>query len=270
MEGTGRSYQAEGGEQHETDDTSALQLQCLWVVGAVSLVIIIVLLSRFLDKIKARRVSQEPGIPALEQEGPDEGAKKSKERTRKIEEGLVSKKVEVHDALFDIARNVDSSFQKVSSAGISKDLEAPSWQEEVRCRPECPICFDEFKPGEIVSWSFKSNCRHVFHHLCIKQWLQRRKECPVCREICLSIDEAMAIPSQDAMKSNLKKIHVAAPYQASRCFYCNEHGIIYPVVTSTERFDTDEYTAIQQRVGQCPSAGELAMVLDQKMMTRTV
>ena len=33
---------------------------------------------------------------------------------------------------------------------------------------ECPICFDTIEPGDIVSWSPQPDCKHVFHHECIK------------------------------------------------------------------------------------------------------
>ena len=35
---------------------------------------------------------------------------------------------------------------------------------------ECPICMEDFKPNEIVSWSpdDQTSCQHFFHHECIK------------------------------------------------------------------------------------------------------
>ena len=40
---------------------------------------------------------------------------------------------------------------------------------------ECPICMEDFKAGEIVSWSPDDTtpCQHFFHHECIKgEWLK--------------------------------------------------------------------------------------------------
>lgn len=42
-----------------------------------------------------------------------------------------------------------------------------SWELEWK---ECPICMEEFKADEIVSWSpdDQTSCLHFFHHECIK------------------------------------------------------------------------------------------------------
>ena len=39
----------------------------------------------------------------------------------------------------------------------------------------CPICYEEFDKGSLLS------CGHVFHENCIQLWLQKKKKCPVCR-----------------------------------------------------------------------------------------
>ena len=46
----------------------------------------------------------------------------------------------------------------------------------------CPICLTDFKPDDSVSSSAKhTSCRHLFHHKCLKEWLQRDGTCPCCR-----------------------------------------------------------------------------------------
>ena len=42
----------------------------------------------------------------------------------------------------------------------------------------CTICLDEFKPNEKVT---ALPCLHYFHKNCIKKWLERKKDCPVCK-----------------------------------------------------------------------------------------
>ncbi|KAJ2570309.1 hypothetical protein IW140_002402 [Coemansia sp. RSA 1813] len=41
---------------------------------------------------------------------------------------------------------------------------------------ECPICFDDFEPGQRVA---RLNCLCTYHQPCINDWLQRTPACPV-------------------------------------------------------------------------------------------
>nr|XP_009771103.1 PREDICTED: RING finger protein 11-like [Nicotiana sylvestris]XP_016432684.1 PREDICTED: RING finger protein 11-like [Nicotiana tabacum] len=42
----------------------------------------------------------------------------------------------------------------------------------------CAICILEYKNGDIIG---KLQCEHEFHLDCIKQWLLKKKVCPLCR-----------------------------------------------------------------------------------------
>jgi hypothetical protein len=44
---------------------------------------------------------------------------------------------------------------------------------------ECPICLDNYQINRVV---MNLDCNHVFHHDCIKLWLQGNNTCPQCRE----------------------------------------------------------------------------------------
>ena len=46
---------------------------------------------------------------------------------------------------------------------------------------QCAICLNDFHDGEEICWSQNIECGHVFHHLCIKQWVLRHDDCPCCR-----------------------------------------------------------------------------------------
>ena len=50
---------------------------------------------------------------------------------------------------------------------------------------ECLICLARFKGGDIVCESNNVACIHVFHSLCMEEWLMNHDVCPVCREIYL-------------------------------------------------------------------------------------
>ncbi|KAL7563960.1 hypothetical protein ACA910_017573 [Epithemia clementina (nom. ined.)] len=100
---------------------------------------------------------------------------------------------------------------------------------------DCPICFDDFCIGDIVSWSPNPSCIHVFHHACIKEWLLKHEGCPFCRTTFLPIDEDTMKLSEGRSSTNgataLKQVNtlVGAMTERTRpCYYCVNHGIVYP------------------------------------------
>ena len=42
----------------------------------------------------------------------------------------------------------------------------------------CPICHSNLDPGETIA---TTNCNHDFHIPCLEQWLEFKKNCPMCR-----------------------------------------------------------------------------------------
>jgi E3 ubiquitin-protein ligase DOA10 len=42
----------------------------------------------------------------------------------------------------------------------------------------CPICIEGFKEDELIK---QLPCRHIYHRGCIKQWMKKSTECPLCR-----------------------------------------------------------------------------------------
>lgn len=53
-----------------------------------------------------------------------------------------------------------------------EDLEA----EDKSC---CSICLSDYRESEVVR--VMPDCGHMFHAVCIDQWLRRHATCPVCR-----------------------------------------------------------------------------------------
>ena len=49
---------------------------------------------------------------------------------------------------------------------------------DVISQESCPICFDDFKEGEIASIL---PCYHIFHRQCIDPWIKKQNNCPNCR-----------------------------------------------------------------------------------------
>ncbi|XP_056390849.1 E3 ubiquitin-protein ligase RNF126-like [Hyla sarda] len=48
----------------------------------------------------------------------------------------------------------------------------------------CPICLADYDSGEEVT---VLPCSHMFHHLCIGQWLRTNDRCPMCRGRCIHL-----------------------------------------------------------------------------------
>lgn len=50
---------------------------------------------------------------------------------------------------------------------------------------ECPICWDNFLPGQ--DYVISKLCNHVYHKSCIEQWTiaEQKDDCPVCRQTLL-------------------------------------------------------------------------------------
>ena len=44
---------------------------------------------------------------------------------------------------------------------------------------KCPVCFTLFKPDRLIKRIV--GCHHVFHPLCLLNWLDIQPNCPVCR-----------------------------------------------------------------------------------------
>ena len=46
-------------------------------------------------------------------------------------------------------------------------------------KEECTICCENFQKNEDILYL---PCKHCFHPLCIKEWFNNKKECPLCRK----------------------------------------------------------------------------------------
>ena len=47
---------------------------------------------------------------------------------------------------------------------------------------ECPICFEEYKEDQVKNKEIViTECGHLYHKKCIENWLEEKKNCPVCR-----------------------------------------------------------------------------------------
>lgn len=50
----------------------------------------------------------------------------------------------------------------------------------------CTICLDDVAPSEPI---YELKCSHVFHRACLKGWIVKKNECPVCRKQVYSSED---------------------------------------------------------------------------------
>lgn len=79
--------------------------------------------------------------------------------------------------------NVSNSKNKFERTKIKiKDInnESPNLKLYKLVKPTCSICLDEidFKDGLKIR-----SCGHIFHKDCIKEWVDKRNNCPLCRTV---------------------------------------------------------------------------------------
>ena len=99
---------------------------------------------------------------------------------------------------------------------------------------ECPICMNVFQIDDIVSWSANTQCNHVYHHECIKEWLLRRTGCPFCRQTFLPCDDHKG---HKADTEALKLMSKRFASRSSTSYYCIQEGLLQlpPMVRCTLR-----------------------------------
>jgi Component of SCF ubiquitin ligase and anaphase-promoting complex len=52
----------------------------------------------------------------------------------------------------------------------------------------CSVCYEEYKIGDDIAWSWNDECPHVYHLQCILEWLLDNDDCPMCRAKYIIID----------------------------------------------------------------------------------
>ena len=60
-------------------------------------------------------------------------------------------------------------------------LKSQLFAESNRKAESCIICMDKFRADDIVAEA-SCNARHVFHSLCLNEWLRQRLICPLCKD----------------------------------------------------------------------------------------
>lgn len=66
-------------------------------------------------------------------------------------------------------------------ASLRQSQKALSTRSSLYSPKSCPICLEEYKCGDEISWSNNHKCPHAFHLDCILDWLMENDDCPLCR-----------------------------------------------------------------------------------------
>lgn len=72
----------------------------------------------------------------------------------------------------------DKAFEELyKNNQFLKDLGAV-YEMQDRTKEECFICSQNFQ----ASYQSRTlQCKHKFHRVCLEQWLNKNKSCPLCR-----------------------------------------------------------------------------------------
>jgi hypothetical protein len=186
------------------------------------------------------------------------------QRYQTIELGLVTQCIIPHDTVCDeIIRhgvvgettNNTCGNDSVTAHGASETSpqHANAW--------ECSICMEEMIVGVLVSFSMNPHCNHVFHHVCIKEWLQTSHYCPMCRERLLPMEET----SKCSRDTTLTYIDSSQPLM--QCYVCMTHKmVVLPTNWETLVSDASMLRSIQERVSWVPTQQQLQALRGKSFM----
>jgi Ring finger domain len=160
--------------------------------------------------------------------------------------------------------SVEASCQLRISDTTSRSVETET-QTVVR-HNECSICLEQFQTGDIVSTSRQDSvvvsscsCPHVFHHICLKDWLLKHNTCPACRATYFAKDDNRHRGSTNNRREEEDHGEAIVQQLPESCitdhakfennlndsiimFYCSLHGIIHHV-PPTEPIDDNGATS---------------------------
>eukprot|EP00978_Attheya_sp_CCMP212_P032062 scaffold123514_cov54-Attheya_sp.AAC.2 len=113
-------------------------------------------------------------------------------RRSQIRENMLTKNIEDNENA-----SSTSAAMEINDKDSSGKLSSRSWHSTVSSaktqpigvKSECPICLSGYDIGDTMCWSKNEKCNHAFHEECILQWLEKHRECPLCRTDILGPDD---------------------------------------------------------------------------------
>eukprot|EP00980_Cylindrotheca_fusiformis_P018491 scaffold6124_cov122-Cylindrotheca_fusiformis.AAC.10 len=95
---------------------------------------------------------------------------------------------------------------------------------------ECCICMEDFTISEEI---VVTECSHVFHKQCCRDWLRQARTCPVCRmDIPKALEQAEGQQRSDQQRQQPRRVHIR---DASRNHLHHEVVSLLQIMRSRER-----------------------------------
>ena len=101
-------------------------------------------------------------------------------RERVIE--MSSNQINLENTTYNVDKEIIKSLQKKYKIGINYSRHLKTFQGKLKNNQKfennCIICLDEYSNNDLISIM---KCKHIFHHKCLKKWLNESADCPICR-----------------------------------------------------------------------------------------
>lgn len=98
------------------------------------------------------------------------------------ESGVVNPDRMTYEQMLELGEKlgkVDRGFTQMEIQAIPSVKITTSHLMNVYKGKSCVICCDPFEVGNCLK---KLNCKHEYHDGCIDPWLEKEKNCPVCKQ----------------------------------------------------------------------------------------
>mmetsp|Transcript_452 Transcript_452/g.658 ORF Transcript_452/g.658 Transcript_452/m.658 type:complete len:203 (-) Transcript_452:186-794(-) len=133
-----------------------------WILRIVGTFTIMICLIKFAARGNSEESVSNEVSTGLENESDSEDAKEIR--------------IKVINAIF-IEKTVDEESFEYDSESNAYQFKGKT--DDTMNSNTCSICIDKFQEGDGV---IISACSHVFHRDCVLEWLQKKDECPMCRQ----------------------------------------------------------------------------------------
>ena len=80
-----------------------------------------------------------------------------------------------------IKRKLRAEKRKIDRLGREMKQMQKQIQKREQEQINCVVCFEYIQPQEKVA--FRRSCRHMVHSLCLSEWMEYMKTCPVCMKV---------------------------------------------------------------------------------------
>ena len=222
------------GVERETGEVEGKVLGLSMAMVAVFFLVVLAVILK--SRQRQRRRILILNAVASRQRNQAEKEKWEQRRYYTIDAWLVSKTVAEHDDICDVLRGMKQSSSKSEEINPGKDVETVDQitEEDLEqgnikdsdsdAGDECPICFEGFEAGEVVSWSPNPKCAHVYHYKCISQWLCDHQYCPFCREVFLPVDN---VDNHNMSLNDIPELIAGQRRRRALSFYCLEHKAVH-------------------------------------------